>query len=750
MKMDEGEFQSIVHGEITDAIDFVDEEISPKRALASIYYRGELPDVLADDGRSRMVSRDVRDTVQAILPSLMRVFFSTDRVVEYLPTGPEDEQVAEQASDYANLIFTQENDGFSAMHSVFKDALVRKAGFVKAWWDESEEVKVQRYTGITEDALMVLQAEADAVEVNGQSIRMDGVPEFDITVTKTMKKGRIRIEEVPPEEIIVARRDKRMGQTMVAHRRMVTVSDLVSMGYKLDDIELHTTDEDFSDNEEWIERRAFVSDEHDSTAHNPAMRRCLYVECYIKVDRDGDGIAEDLKVCCIGSGHKVLAVEDVDGHPFVAFTVDPEPHVSPLEAFSKADDLMDIQRLKSVVWRNSLDALAQSINPRTVIVEGRVEVQDVLNNEVGAIIRAKSPDAVVPLMTPDTSVQGLQMLAYVDEVKEARTGISKAAMGLDPDALRSTAKNAANAVVSATQSQMEMSARMLANGFKDLFRLILKLIRTHQDQEKMVRLRNKWVPIDPRSWADMDVTVNVALGSGTNEEKFGVLAGLAQKQELILQSLGPQNPIVSLAQYSNTLAKMVELAGFKNAQQFVTQLPADFQMPPAPPPTDPQAEAAKMLAQVEQQKAQMKMQIDAAKIQADQQTKAAQMQAEAQYQAEKLRLEREKAEADHARKQLELEMQAAKLQAEMQIKEAEAVLKQLTMLKGGQDAAQEKAFADEAGEEASTRQEGLLSQAIVALGNLVAQSQASTAAALSAPKRVVRDQAGRVVGVEPV
>lgn len=759
-KMDEGEFEAIVGGEIDDAIDFVDDEISPLRARATAFYRGEI-DVEAEEGRSHMVSRDVRDVVNAIMPSLMRVFFSTDRVVEYCPTGPEDEEIADQATDYANFVLTQENDGFSALHAVFKDALVRKAGFLKVWWHEADDVSVQRYTGISQEALTVLQAEADEVEINGQSMRqeqgfgsmgepmMTEVAEYDITVTKRAKKGRIRIEEVPPEEVLVARRDKKLGESYLGHRKMLTVSELVAMGYSREEVEEHTTDEDFTSSDEYLERRSRQW-EHDGSTMNEALRRVRYVESYVRVDRNNDGIAELWKVCTIGSGHKILHAEEVDCHPLVAFTVDPEPHVSPLEAMSKADDLMDVQRLKSVVWRNSLDALAQTINPRTVVIEGRAEMMDVLNNEVGAVIRAKSPDAVIPLMTPDTSAQGLQMLAYVDQVKEARTGISNAAMGLDADALRSTAKNAANAVVTATQSQMEMAARMLSNGFKDLFRLILKLMRTHQDKEKIVRLRNKWVPIDPRTWADMDVSVNVALGSGTDETKFAVLAQIAMKQEQLMAAMGPTNPVAGVIQYSNTLAKMVELAGIRNVEPFVNRLPKDFQMPPAPPAQDPQAEAAKMLAQVEQQKAQMKMQIDAAKLQADQQVAQAKMQAESQYQAEKLRLEQEKMQAEHARKQLELEMQAAKMQAELQIKEAESVLKQLTALKGrNDDAAQEEAHAGEK-EASDARQEGMLSQAITALGQMIAQSQVATAQAMNTPKRVVRDEMGRVTGVEPL
>lgn len=267
----------------------------------------------------------------------------------------------------------------------------------------------------------------------------------------------------------------------------------------------------------------------------------------------------------------------------------------------------------------------------------------------------------------------------------------------------------------------------------------------------MVRMRNQWVPIDPRVWnSDMDVTINIALGQGTTDEKMQLMALVAQKQEQILQTMGPNNPLVTLPQYSNTLTKMLELAGHKDTSGFFNKLPKDFQLPPAPPPVDPNAQAAQLLAQVEREKAQAKLQVDSAKLQFEQQASAAKLQAETQIQAAKLQLDRDKMEAEFARKQLELEMQAAKIQAELQLKEAESVLKQLSALRGNQQNDEEKANAYAEQEAGETRQEGMLAQAIQAIGGLIAQTQAQTAQALTAPKMVIRDQTGKVVGVKPM
>ncbi len=750
-KLDESEFQAIVAGLIEEAEYFTDQELSELRAAATLFYQGKV-DVEAEQGRSQMVSKDVRDTVMAMLPSIMRVFFSSERAVEYMPTGPEDEAVADQATDYANYLINQENDGYSIMYATCKDALIRACGVVKVWWEEKEESITERYTGIDEATLEMVQMEADTdVEVlnttfeemqmvdpqTGQPTMMQ-IPFFDAKVTKRMKKGRIRISEMPGEEVIVAREDKYFGESFIGHRTYMTVSDLVAMGYDRELVEANAQQDEFPDNPEWIARTEYAMYETTASANNPAMRKVLYVEGYCKIDRNGDGIAEHLKVCTIGTGYVVVDVEEVDDHPFVAFTCDPEAHVSPFEGSSPAEDVMDIQRVKSAIWRNTLDSAAQALNPRMVVIEGQANVQDVMNNEVGGIIRARSQGAVTPMVSPDLTATGLNMLTYADEVKESRTGMSKAAMGLDPDALRGTAVNAANAVVTATQSRLELVTRNLANGYKELFKKLLRLTVKHQDQPKLIRLRNEWVQVDPRSWnAQMDVTINVALGTGTNAEKFNVLAGIAQKQEQILQTLGPNNPIVTLAQYSNTIAKMVELGGFKNTGAFVTKLPGNFQLPPPQPQADPQAQVAEMLAQVEREKAQMKMQVDQAKLEADMQVKAA-----------KLQLDREQMQADFARKQLELEMQAAKMQAELQMKEAQLVLQQLTSVQNGGQNEISNANEEAKQEANEARQEGLLAQAIQALGMMIAQTQAQTNQALTAPKTVIRDQSGRVVGVQ--
>jgi hypothetical protein len=271
----------------------------------------------------------------------------------------------------------------------------------------------------------------------------------------------------------------------------------------------------------------------------------------------------------------------------------------------------DIQEIKSEIMRNTLDSLAQSIHPRTAVVEGQVNIDDVLNNETGAIIRMRAPGMVQPFSSPFVGQPAFAMMDYMDQMREDRTGMSKAAMGLDPDALQSTTKAAVAATVSASQSRLELQARILAEGMKKLFKGILYLMTTHQDKPRMVRLRNEWVQIDPRVWdASMDVNVNIGLGNGDVNEKINALNIIMQKQEQIMAQFGPMNQIASLPMYIRTLQKAIELSGYKDASSYFNTLPADFQMPQEQPQQTPE----QVLAQVQAQSIQADIQKKAAEL----------------------------------------------------------------------------------------------------------------------------------------
>jgi hypothetical protein len=619
--MDDSELEALVDGELTDATSFVDAELSPTRARAIQYYRGE-PFGNEEEGRSQVVSTDVRDTINGIMPSLMKVFFGSKKIVQFAPRNPEDVAAAEQATDYVNYIFQGDNNGFLLCHSVFKDALRGALGVAKYCWEEKVEVKTEYFTGLDDSALTVLLSEPDVVgsaisSMDDPSYQppvdpMTGAPAVDpatglpppapqiysVELKRESKDGRVRIEAIPPEEFLIDRRARSVEDaTLVAHRRMMRVSDLVALGYDKDEVEAQMGAYELDTNDEYLARNPYAQSYGPGGTQDD--KRVLYCEAYIRVDYDRDGISELRKICTIGSGYKMVMNEPCSHSPFALFCPDPEPHA--LIGLSMFDMTADLQKIKSAVMRNMLDSLSLAIHPRVGVVEGQANMDDVLNTEVGGVIRMRQPGAVQPFSVPFVGQAAFPMLAYLDDVRETRTGMSKAAMGLEADALQSTTRAAVAATVSAAQQHLELIARVFAEtGMRALFKGILKLVVENQDRARVVRLRNQWVPIDPRSWdAGMDVEVDVALGGGTEEQQVSVLTSIAQKQEQILQTMGPQNPLVTPQQYRNTLARLVQVSGFKNADEFFSN-PA--MMPPQPPPPPPPPDPAMILAEVERQK----------------------------------------------------------------------------------------------------------------------------------------------------
>ena len=630
--MDDTELQGIISAELQDAVSYIDADVSPTRAKGTEYYRGD-PFGNEEEGRSQVVSMEVRDTVSAMMPSLMKVFFSTENVVEYVPRGPEDVAGAQQATDYANYVFTSDNNGFMTTYAIFKDSLVRKCGIAKYYWEDVEEVKIDQYSGLDDQTIQILMQEDAEVNIvvsypdpsmpmqmmqpqvdpaTGLPMQMTQPMLHDVQVKRNSKDGRIRIMAVPPEELLLSRRARSFDDAaIIAHRQMATVSDLIGMGYDQDEIEENISSTDLDSNDEYLARQPTSTTMGSGSSLNPMQQRVLYIESYMRVDFDGDGVPELRKICCMGSGYTVVRNLPASYIPFVDFPCDPEPHTSPLEAMSIFDITRDIQEIKSEIMRNTLDSLAQSIHPRTAVVEGQVNIDDVLNNETGAIIRMRAPGMVQPFSTPFVGQPAFAMMDYMDQMREDRTGMSKAAMGLDPDALQSTTKAAVTATVSASQSRLELQARILAEGMKKLFKGILYLMTTHQDKPRMVRLRNEWVQIDPRVWdASMDVNVNIGLGNGDTNEKLSALNIIMQKQEQLMAQFGPMNQIASLPMYIRTLQKAIELSGYKDASSYFNTLPADFQMPQEQPKPTPE----EVLAQVQAQSIQADIQKKAAEL----------------------------------------------------------------------------------------------------------------------------------------
>lgn len=596
-----------------------EEDREPDATMATDYYMGR-PFGDEEEGRSKVVSTDVRDATQAQLPSLMRVFFGPEDAVEFRPRQPNDEALAAQATEYINYVIREDNPGFLIFHSAFKDALVRRLGVFKWWHDESYRVEASNYTGLDMQGVALLLQDEGVGAVEVTSTDPAGMT-FDVRVTRKSKTGCPKFAAVPPEEFWFTPGTRSLEEApLVAHVREVPRDELVQMGIDEDLIEeaegktKEALDEDMEDSRR-IEGGAW--DRFEDESLDQSQTPILFAEAYCLVDGDGDDVAELRMFQCVGPDFRVAngdgLGEIVDEVPFATLTPEPEPHT--LVGLSNFDLLRDVQRVKSQVLRGTLNSLALSVEPQLEVVEGEVNMQDVLNPEIAGVIRARRPGMLREIKHTFVGPDALPVLAYYDEIRENRTGQTKAAQGLDADSLQSATKAAVAATLSAAQQRVEMIARIFAEtGVRRLFKGLLRLVVKHQDQARMVRLRDQWVPIDPRHWdATMDVSVNVALGSGTAEEKIQVLAGILSAQKELMAS---GSPLTSNVEIRHTLGKATELAGFRNSDAFFRPWGPEQEqqmqeaMAQQQPPPDPNM----MLVQIEQARQQVEAQVKQAEL----------------------------------------------------------------------------------------------------------------------------------------
>ena len=668
------EVEGIVQDAIASAVDFVESEISQDRIKAQRYYDGEV-DLGYEDGRSKVVATKVRDTVRAVKPSLMRIFLSTAKPVEFVPHGAEDVAMAEQATEFMHHEFTRLN-GYRVINDAFQDALVKKQGIVKAYWMTYPEAEIYTFTDLNDDELAYL-TDDDEVSVLEQttemSISMDEMgmeietPSHSIKISRQQEKGELCIESVPPEEFFINRDARNLKDAyLVAHRTEMRAGDLIAMGYDPEVVlDLNSFDNGSEMTEAEVhERRGYDLDTSDEDEQDPAMKNVTVTEAYMRIDADGTGIPVLHKITCGGTSYEMLDFEPCDELPFAKFEIDPEPHT--FYGRSLAEIVMDDQDAATSILRSILDNVAMTNNPRLAVIEGAANIDDVLNNEIGAIVRMRQAGAVQDLSVPFTAGQTLGALTYLDGLVETKTGVSRASMGLDPDAMQSTTKAAVQATVQAAAGQVEVMVRNLADGMRDLFGIMLRLSNKNVDEEQMMRMNGSFVPVDPRVWdSSMDVSINVGLGTGREEEKAMALSQALQMQTMVYQTYGPMNGLVSMTNIRNTLADQLAVSGIRNADRYFAPITEEIEAQMLQQQQEAQAqqgEAADPNAaflQAEQMKAQAKMQSDMAKLQLDTQKAAAEDDLKRDQMAQDLLVDAAKVYGDYGTK-----VDIARIQAE--------------------------------------------------------------------------------------
>lgn len=721
-KMDDDTFAGVVHRLATDAAFFIDTEIAPSRVEASKYYKG---DPLGDEeeGRSQVVMTTVRDTVNQTLPSLLRVFCGTETAVEFIPTNEQEVQQAIDATDAINDIFYRKCHGYSlVLEPSFQDALIRKTGVLYWWFEEKTRTREFIYKDITEDDMdlildqddmldaeivskelrkdrkagattpeadplnpaedpALMDAMASAVEgmlPPGQEITgIEFVPEperFDFRVKRVTTDPQLRVACLPPEQMIINRSATHESNAIVIGRRQVTtVSDLVSIGFDFDEVVENAGTLAFDSvsptNMETQTRNESSGYAIGDNTPDDALRSVLYSELYCRIDRDGDGIAELWRIQTLGEDHYILEAEiyEDDEPPFALLCPFPEPHKA--IGMSLADRLIDLQQIDTRLWRNTLDSFSMSIFPRTVILDGMVNPDDVLNTEVGSVIRERQAGAVREMAH---SFQGQNAMALLNEtanIRAQRTGISAASQGLDAEVLQSTTASAVAATTSAADQTNEMIARRFAEGgLKRMFAGMLRLLCRHFDEPLDVTRRDgTMAKIDPRTInPDLLLTCNVGLGKGKDSERLATLAQVLQWQQLIVQSVGIGGP-VGPQEIRNTISSMMQIGGIKDVSKYIKVIPANWVPPQAGQQPNPQmvvaqgqVEAAQQKNQIDAMNAKMKHEQEMTRLQIDLMIKREQMA-----QDRILKMEELQAKYGSALQQAELDAQIMREKAQI-------------------------------------------------------------------------------------
>jgi hypothetical protein len=658
-KLTDDELLAIIDAEFDSAQGAEGGDISSERAKAwDMYLSKPLGNEI--EGESAVVTSDVSDVVDGIMPSLLRIFTTADNLVSFDPVGPEDVAKAEQESDYVNHVFFKQNPAFLILYTWFFDALVQKNGIVKAWWDDSERVSYECYKGLSEAELAELMGddELEALEQDEEIIQvatpLGPVPQtvYDVKFRRVSKSGRVCVENVPPEEYRISSDARSLDPSkarMVGQERLVKRSDLLAMGFDkktVDDLPAHGALNDSQESQSRYDR----SEESDSSASDPSQDDILVRDGYFKVDVDGDGRAELWKL--FKAGDKILEKEEADSQAFHVISPQPLPH----KHFGRAtaEKVMDVQEVNSTLVRQIMMNLYHTNNPGHAIWEqaiGENTLDDLLTRRVGSHARFTRPvgEAYAPITVPFTAGATFPMLEWWDKAKRDRTGISSDSQGLSPDALKNIQQSVLTSAVDLSKMKIEAIARVFAEtGIKSLFLHIQELLLKHQDKTSVVRLRNQWVAVSPSEWRTrFDMTVNIGLGIGTREQNLLHLQSISQQQLAHIQA-GLMNLTVTPKNLFNTSAELVKNANLKQPTMFFAD-PGDKQ---APPPSDEQQQLQKMQAEIQARQQQLdarkqeldmqELRLDNMRLQSDHQVAVAELRRKSEADKNSFHVENEK------------------------------------------------------------------------------------------------------------
>jgi Skp family chaperone for outer membrane proteins len=637
-EMTESELAGLIDTEFSKAQGRPGGDIASERTEAWLRYT-QRPYGDEVEGESAVVTSDVSDVVDGIMPSLLRLFATADNLVDFTAFGPDDEKQAAQETDYVHHIFFQENPAFLILYVWFFDALVQKNGYVKAYADDEQNITQESYEGLSQEDLSELMEDDDLEPVSQTEREMevpgpDGVTPvkqtvYDIVFRRVETYKCIRVVNVRPDEMRISSECHSLDLNQarfVGQERDVTRDELLAMGFKKEDVEALATDGDSNTGSTEKTARYDRSDEQNTAPAtiDKSQQPIRLREGFLRVDFDGDGRSELRHV--IKANSKILQNEIADRQPYHPISPKPLPHKH--FGQSVADKVMDVQRVTTTLTRQTLTNLYHVNRPGHAVWEagiGENTIDDLLTTRIGRIARFSRPvaEAYTPMSVPFTAQASFPMLEFYDKAKRDRTGISSDSQGLDANALKNIQTTVLAQASDIGRMKIEAIARIFGEtGIASLFQHIHELAQKHQTKEDVVKLRGQWVQVNPSEWRTRrKMTISIGMGVGTREQNLVHLDAIWAKIKDIALA-GGMGTIVTPMNVYNAAAEYSKNAGYKNAALFFT--PTDKM--PAQTSGDQDQQTA--LAQRQQQLDARQQELDAAKHQLD----AAKVQLSAQEQ----------------------------------------------------------------------------------------------------------------------
>ena len=679
-QMDDKTLIAILNAEEVDSSSYYTSELAKDQAEAlDRFFAKPYGDEV--EGRSKVCTHTVEDTINWLMPDLMRLLLQSDDLVTVTDDSGKSEQRNIDLEDVGNClrhVLFKDNPGEAILHDFTFDGLLQRLGVVSVNWKDPEPMAPEILDGVSGAQLLeyVNDPEYEILEhaenqpepletADGQQAPPE--PTFMVEIQRTPLVGRVRIENVPPEEFKISRRARSI-ETAGYHAREqdgIYVTDLIRLfPESADDLDPDgspTTSKSWESDSDPRSMARFQEEavSNNREASNEENRKtCTLRTEYIRIDYDGDGVVELRQIKRVGS--TILENIRVEKSEFVTWS--PIRVAHKLIGRSVADTVLDFQKIATVVTRRTLDSLNQALIPRTGYDKNRMDPADVdalLDADVGGIVGTKGApgEILFPIVTPDLTASGFQLLEYNDAKTEQASGVLRNNQGLNPDSLTKTASGM-DMLQQAGNDRTELVGRWLALGVEQILTRIVDLLCAHQDRPRWIKVAGKPIEFDPRRWSDqMAVSVHVAMGAANRQTMLMNLGLIASKQEQILMQAGPGNPICGFEEYGHTLSRMVEAMGFKNTERFFKKI--EGPLPPQEPAPDPK------LIEVQQKGELAKAELQLRGAEAEQKIKIEQMKLENE---KEIAILRSASEQKIARQQMLLSAQLERYKATMQIK----------------------------------------------------------------------------------